>query len=136
MFLDRYKIYKLSDKLFNATFILRLIKKLDGVIAIMLISSVDGAPISSILPEGENESRYAAMTIAMFTMIVRACTETNKGKFKYCYIEGEDGKILIISLNKGLVLSISFDSTISNEMVFTTYLKIIDLISDSLSDII
>ena len=37
MFLDRYKIYKLSDKLFNASFILRLIKKLDGVKAVILI---------------------------------------------------------------------------------------------------
>lgn len=136
MFLDRYKVYKLSDKLLNASFIMGLIKKLDGVKAAMLISNVDDAPINSILPEGINESRYAAMTIAMYSMMERACIETNKGKFKFCYIEGEDGKLLMISLNKGLILSISFDSTINNERVFTTYIKIIDLISDSLSDLI
>ena len=136
MFLDRYKIYKLSDKLFNASFILRLIKKLDGVKAVILISIVDGAPISSILPEGINESRYAAMTTALFSLAQRACVATNKGKFKFSYIEGEDGKLLIIYFHKALVLSISFDSTISNEMIFTSYIKIIELIGNPLSDLI
>ena len=136
MFLDRYKIYKLSDKLFNASFIMRMIKNLDGVKAVILISTVDGAPISSILPEGSIESRYAAMTVAIFSLMERACKETNKGKFKFCHIEGEDGKLLIISLNKGLTLSISFDSTVVNDLMFTSYLKIIDLIGNSLSDLI
>ncbi len=136
MFLDRYKIYKLSDKLFNASFILRMIKKLDGVKAVILISSVDGAPISSILPEGLNESRYAAMTIALFSLMERACKDINKGRFKFCYIEGEDGKILLISFNEGLILSISFDSTVNNDLMFASYMKIIDLIGSSLSDLI
>ena len=136
MFLDRYKIYKLSDQLFNAAFIMRMIKKLDGVTAVILISNVDGAPISSILPEGGIESRYAAMTVAMFSLMERACKDTNKGKFKFCHIEGEDGKLLIISLNKGLILSISFDLTVDNDLIFTSYLKIIDLIGNSLSDLI
>ena len=136
MFLDRYKIYKLSDKLFNASFILRMIKKLDGVKAVILISDIDGAPISSILPEGIDESRYAAMTVAMFNLMIRACKDINKGKFKYCHVEGEDGKLLIISFNKGLILSISFDSTVDNDLMFTSYLRIIDLIGNSLSDLI
>jgi len=136
MFLDRYKIYKLSDKLFNASFIMRMIKKLDGVKAVILISDVDGASISSILPEEFDESRYAAMTIAMFNLMERACKEIKKGKFKFCHIEGEDGKLLIISFNKGLILSISFDSTVDNDLMFTSYIKIIDLIGNSLSDLI
>ena len=136
MFLDRYKIYKLSDKLLNASFVMRMIKKLDGAKAVILISSVDGAPISSILPEGSIESRYAAMTVAIFSLMERACKDTNKGKFKFCHIEGEDGKLLIISFNKGLILSISFDSTVSNDLILTSYIKVIDLIGNSLSDLI
>jgi len=136
MFLDRYKIYMLSDKLYNASFILKLIKKLDGVKAVMLISIIDGAPISSILPEGINESRYAAMTTALFSLGQKACIATNKGKFKLSYIEGEDGKLVMIYFHKGLVLSISFDSTINNEMIFTSYIKIIELIGNPLSDLI
>lgn len=136
MFLERYKIYKLSDKLSNASFILKLIKKLEGVKAVMLISISDNVPISSILPKGVNESKYATMTIALFNLIQKACLGTNKGNFKLSYIEGEDGKLLVKHINKGLILSISFDSTISNDVVFNLYIKIIQLMDSPLSALI
>lgn len=133
LFDDKYKIYRLTEVGLSSNLILKMLMKLDGIKAIALIS-IRGVPISSILPEGVDEMRFAAMTAAMMSLGERACRETKKGGFKLNFIQGEKGKILIVECGSEFVISMSFDDSISNEKIFTEQMKIINFLRAEYAD--
>ena len=133
MFVDRYKIYRMSEKALNSTVMLRMLMKIEGVKAVALIS-IDGLPVGSILPEGSSDARYAAMTAALVSLGERACKETKKGGLNIVFIQGEEGKILVVDCGPDFVLTMSLDTTISKEHLFTEYFKTIDLVRSTIAD--
>lgn len=71
-----------------------------------LVSS-DGFVLSSVLPEGSEDSRVGAMSAAILSLGERASKELNKGNMKTVFVEGEDGYILVSSVTKDILLVIS-----------------------------
>lgn len=135
LFIDRYKIYKITDKILNVSVLLKMLMKIEGVHAVALIN-IQGIPISSILPEGSDDIKVAAMTAAIVTLGERACREYKKGNLNIVFIQGENGKLLIVDCGPDFVLTMSLDATISKEQLFTEHFKTIDLIRYTIADLL
>ena len=87
-----------------------LLKKLVGAIPEVkgaAIVSIEGLPIASALPQGVDETRFAAMTAALLSLSETAIIEMNKGKFDQLYIKGSDGYLLILQADLNAVLAVS-----------------------------
>jgi predicted regulator of Ras-like GTPase activity (Roadblock/LC7/MglB family) len=131
-FIDKYKIYQIADKTVNSL-ALKMLMNIKGVKAVNLIS-IDGIPIDCILPEGSDaktEMRYAAMTAAVVSLGERACRDTKKGNLNLVLIDGQEGKLLVVGCGTEFVISLSFDSTLSNEELFTEYFRTIDIVRNT-----
>ncbi len=134
MFADRYKIYRLSDRISNSPLLLQMLTKIKGVKAVALITN-EGIPIASILPTNTTHTRYSAMSVAILSLSQRALKITKKGKFSTLYIEGEEGKLVIIDCGSEFVLTISLDNSVSKEDFFTQQFKVIELIGAMIAEI-
>jgi predicted regulator of Ras-like GTPase activity (Roadblock/LC7/MglB family)/DNA-binding MarR family transcriptional regulator len=135
LFIDRYKVYRITDKMLNVSVLLKMLMKIEGVKVVVLTNINQGIPISSILPEGVDENRIAAMTEQIIAMGERACLEMRKGSLNMEFIQGEHGILLIVRCGPDIFLTISFDATISNEQLFTKHFKTIDLIRNTIADL-
>ncbi len=134
LFIDRYKIYRITNKILNVTLLLKMIMKIEGVLAVALINS-QGIPISSILPEGSDDTKVAAMTAAVLSLSERACREYKKGSLNIVFIQGDKGKLLVVDCGSDFFLTLSLDATISKEQLFTEHFKTIDLIRYTIADL-
>ncbi len=134
MFIERYKIYRMTNKALNTTLLLKMIMKMEGVLAVALISN-EGFPIYSALPQGMDETRVGAMTAALVSLGIRACKETRKGNLNILYIQGDEGKILLVDCGSDFVLTISLDDTINKEQLFTQHFQTIDLLRATIADL-
>ena len=86
-----------------------LLKKLLGAIPEVkaaAIVSAEGLPIASALPQGVDETRFAAMTAALLSLSEKAIIEMNKGEFVQLYIKGSDGYLLILQAGLNAVLAV------------------------------
>ena len=108
--------------------------KMEGVLAVALISN-EGFPIYSALPQGMDETRVGAMTAALVSLGIRACKETRKGNLNILYIQGDEGKILLVDCGSDFVLTISLDDTINKEQLFTQHFQTIDLLRATIADL-
>lgn len=133
MFLDRYKIYRTTEKVLNINVLLRILMKIEGMRGVTLIN-VEGIPISSILPQGADETRLATMTTAIISLGERVCKVTKLGDLNILFIQGEEGTLLVVSCGSEYILNIALDNTINNEQLFTQYFKIIDLIRSTIGN--
>ena len=59
------------------------------------IISEDGLMIANVLPQGLEEARIAAMSIAMITMGTKTAAELHRGTLDQIFIKGEEGYIVI-----------------------------------------
>ncbi len=134
LFIDRYKIYRITDKILNVTILLKMLMKIEGVHAVALIN-IQGIPISTILPEGSDDTKVAAITLALVTLGERACREYKKGNLNILFIQGENGKFLIVDCGPDFVLTLSLDAKISKEQLFTEHFKTIDLVRYTIADL-
>lgn len=73
----------------------------------VLISSLDGLPIASALPQGVNEWIMAPITTALFTLAERTVIEMEKDEFEYICIKGSNGYLLIQKVDNDALLMIS-----------------------------
>ena len=73
----------------------------------VLILSTEGLPIASVLPQGIDETRIAAMTAALFSLSEMAIIEMNKGSFDQLYIKGSNGYLLVMQAGPNAVLTVS-----------------------------
>ena len=69
------------------------------------VISVEGLMISSWLPESVAEDRMAAMSAAMLALGERIAKELDRGGLKQVYIKGDDGYVLLMSVDERAVLA-------------------------------
>ena len=87
----------------------RILKKLlsdNSTIRIATISSVEGLPILSLIPDGYNETRISAMVASMLSLSQMAMVEMEIGEFSQLYIKGIDGYLLVFDADTA-VLAVS-----------------------------
>ena len=80
--------------------------RIPGVEALAIISA-EGIPIMSMLPQGVDESRIAAMTATLLTLSKRAIVEMKKGNFNESYIKGSEGCLIIMQAGPNAILIVS-----------------------------
>ena len=61
-----------------------------------MIVSTEGLPIASMLPQGIDEERIAAMTATLFSLSEKAIIEMGKGDINQFYIKGSEGYLLVM----------------------------------------
>ncbi len=69
------------------------------------VISVEGLMISSWLPESIAEERMAAMSAAMLALGERIARDLDRGDLTQVYIKGEDGYVLLMSVDERAVLA-------------------------------
>ena len=69
------------------------------------VISVEGLMIASSLPESVAEDRMAAMSAAMLALGERIAKELDRGGLKQVYIKGDDGYVLLMSVDERAVLA-------------------------------
>ncbi|MHA1687675.1 MAG: roadblock/LC7 domain-containing protein [Candidatus Heimdallarchaeaceae archaeon] len=77
-----------------------------GIVDIAVVS-IEGLPITSIVIENVEETRFAAMTAAMLSLGERVAAELNKGNLKKIFVEGENGYIITMQAGENAVLTVS-----------------------------
>ena len=75
-------------------------------ITIVIITSMEGLPILSILPRKYNETRISAMVATLLSLSERTVIDMDIGIFKQIYIKGIDGYLLIFEAEPA-VLAVS-----------------------------
>ena len=69
------------------------------------VISVEGLMISSWLPESIAEERMAAMSAAMLALGERIARDLDRGDLTQLYIKGDDGYVLLMSVDERAVLA-------------------------------
>jgi len=77
-----------------------------GIMDIAVVS-IEGLPITSIVIENVEETRFAAMTAAILSLGERVAQELNKGQLKKVFVEGENGYIITMQAGENAVLTVS-----------------------------
>lgn len=75
-------------------------------ITIATISSIEGLPILSLIPQEYNETIISAMVATLLSLSERAVIEMKIGEFKQLYIKGIDGYLLVFEADSA-VLAVS-----------------------------
>jgi uncharacterized protein len=70
------------------------------------VVSVDGLAIASILPEGVEEDRVAAMSAAMLSLGDRISSELGRGFLEQVHIKGEQGYVVLMAVGEDAVLTV------------------------------
>lgn len=70
------------------------------------VVSVDGLAIASILPEGVEEDRVAAMSAAMLSLGDRISAELGRGFLEQVHIKGEKGYVVLCAIGEDAVLTV------------------------------
>jgi len=84
--------------------VLNELVKAAGIEGASLVS-MDGLPISSILPPGAEEDKVAAMSAALLSLSERVVEELKKGKLEQITIKGDHGYIVITGIKEDAVLT-------------------------------
>lgn len=82
------------------------------------VVSVEGLPIASVLPQGVDETRIAAMTAAILSLGERAAMEMNKGDLEQIYVRGSNGYLLVLEAGKNAVLTVSTTRDVRLGLIF------------------
>ena len=86
-----------------------LLKKLLGAIPEVkaaAIVSTEGLPIASALPQGIDETKFAAMIAALFSLSEKAINEMHKGEYDQLNIKGTSGNLLIQPAGPNAILAV------------------------------
>jgi predicted regulator of Ras-like GTPase activity (Roadblock/LC7/MglB family) len=75
-----------------------------GEIEACAIVSEDGLIIASLLPQGIEESRVAAMCAAMLSMGERTAAELKRGSLEQLFIKGDNGYVITMHAGQHAVL--------------------------------
>ncbi|MGV9173850.1 MAG: roadblock/LC7 domain-containing protein [Promethearchaeia archaeon] len=82
------------------------------------VVSVEGLPIASVLPQGVDETRIAAMTAAILSLGERAAMEMDKGELQQIYVKGDLGYLLVLEAGKNAVLTVSTTKDVRLGLIF------------------
>jgi hypothetical protein len=80
--------------------------------------STDGFIIGSVLDEGIDEDRFAAMCASLLALAERAAQEISRGDMKQVLIEGSTGLMLLVRASEDSVLAVAAKPTVNLGMVF------------------
>ncbi|MBZ0277601.1 MAG: roadblock/LC7 domain-containing protein [Anaerolineae bacterium] len=69
------------------------------------VVSVDGLIMASALPAGVEEDRVSAMSAAMLSLGERISTELGRGLLDQVYIQGNAGRVILMSVGSEAVLT-------------------------------
>lgn len=86
-------------------------------IILAIITTMEGLPILSILPQGYNESSIAAIVATLLSISERTVVDMEIGEFKQIYIKGFDGYLLIFDAELA-VLAVSTTEKAKLGLVF------------------
>lgn len=70
------------------------------------VVSVDGLPITSILPENVSPDRVAAMSAAMLSLGEGFCRELKRGTLEQVHVKGQYGHVILMAVGEKAVLTI------------------------------
>jgi predicted regulator of Ras-like GTPase activity (Roadblock/LC7/MglB family) len=82
------------------------------------VVSVEGLPIASVLPQGVDETRIAAMTAAILSLGERAAMEMSKGDLEQIYVRGSNGYLLVLEAGPNAVLTVSTTRDVRLGLIF------------------
>ena len=80
--------------------------------------TTDGFIIGSVMGEGVDEDRFAAMCASLLALAERAAEEISRGQMKQVMIEGSSGIMLLVHAGHDAVLAVAARPTINLGMVF------------------
>ena len=83
---------------------LRDLQRTDGIEASAVVS-VDGLIMASALPADAEEDRVSAMSAAMHSLGERIASELGRGILTEVYIQGENGRVLLMAVGEEAVLT-------------------------------
>ncbi len=82
------------------------------------VVSVDGLAIASILQEGSEEDRVAAMSAAMLSLGDRISSELGRGVLEQVHIKGEKGYVVLMAIGEDAVLTVMANETAKLGLIF------------------
>ncbi len=103
--------------------VLRKMKQENPDLEALAVVSLDGLPISSLLPEGAEEDRIAALSATILSLGERASEELKKGKLEQAYVKGVDGYILVTGIKDLAALLVVTDKEAKLGMVMLSIKK-------------
>lgn len=80
--------------------------------------TTDGFIIGSVLGEGVDQDRFAAMCASLLALADRAADEISRGELKQVMIEGSAGVMLLVHAGEDAVLALAVKPTASLGRVF------------------
>jgi predicted regulator of Ras-like GTPase activity (Roadblock/LC7/MglB family) len=80
--------------------------------------TTDGFILGSVLGEGIDQDRFAAMCASLLALADRAADEISRGELKQVMIEGSSGVMLLVHAGEDAVLAVATKPTASLGRVF------------------
>ena len=117
-------IYRSKDVTFSKSLVFN-IPELKGA----LIVSDEGLPIASMLPQGVDAKRMAAMTATLLSLSKKQIVEMQKGDFDLLYIKGIEGYLLIMQAGPRAVLLVSTTKDVRLGLILLECRRICEKIS-------
>ena len=71
------------------------------------IVTTEGLPIASVLPQGVDETRLAALTAVLHSSAKQSIIEMKKGEFDPLYVKGSNGYLLVRQAGPNALLIVS-----------------------------
>jgi len=96
--------------------------------AAMIVSN-EGLPIASMLPQGVDEKRIAAMTATLLSLSKKEIIEMRKGDFDQLYIKGIEGYLLVMQAGPNAILLVSTTKDVRLGLILLDLRKICDKIA-------
>ena len=75
-----------------------------GELEAAAVVSFDGLPMASVLPDGMNEDRVAAMSAALLSLGEKAAQGLGRGDLSQVFVEGEHGTVFLVACESEAVL--------------------------------
>ncbi len=95
----------------------------------LAVISVEGVALAASLPDPVREQRLAAMTAAMLAWGERIADELGRGRLSQVYIKGEDGFVLLLTIDEQAVLTALVNSEAQLGFVFLDLQRAVDDLS-------
>lgn len=97
--MEQYRIQLMNERM-------RDLQRATPEIEAAAVVSVDGLPITSILPENVSPDRVAAMSAAMLSLGEGFCRELQRGTLEQVHVKGENGHVILMAVGEKAVLTI------------------------------
>ncbi|WP_376696415.1 roadblock/LC7 domain-containing protein [Wenzhouxiangella sp. EGI_FJ10305] len=79
----------------------------DGSVNAAAAITSDGMVIASVLQDGVDADRFAAMSASLLALAEREIDEIQRGRLRQLLIEGTEGAVLLVQAGAGTVLAVS-----------------------------